>query len=568
MLYLRLSGSDRDAKILNALLKEIERDSPINAIKMGLHNSRTFHVLGNNYLRILNGIWVVVVTSGKERSKLSEHERAYVIAHSYINDIGWGLSQICITQYKQIYSYIVKNKDVLSSTDITKDFKTLSNLNDIRGLAINLIQNGITLLDECDKNDFHNLRSQAFRHLYFLSQIPAEATGNKKKLVEEIKKIKSKHDRVVMQLGLEFVEIEQLLNPNSSLDELNNYYAKLKKIKRKYEKFDDMERVGKCFCLLSQILIAQKNKGNSIRDSDVIKMLEDGIKHNEENIRYDEMLKCYLELAKYFKAINENDKAKCKAMEGYKYSIVSRNYTLEDEFSKIFLPRKIILFRHGEAEKNINAIINGSSSLTENGKKDTAKALGYIKKYLESRGYDISKVHVYGDANAKSQVKETLDIFRDAGFDNIHNNVQNLRPTYMGILAGVSEINLPDNLKIAFNHLQRWRNNTITLADFNVQHMEMPEHFWARAKQFIESIKENECSIVVCTSSIAILLTHCFTMDELDKNDYKHIHVPLCGMINLGINEDGKYIIINKDSNMNILFSSLQGNSLTNDYIC
>jgi broad specificity phosphatase PhoE len=265
-------------------------------------------------------------------------------------------------------------------------------------------------------------------------------------------------------------------------------------------------------------------------------------------------------LSKFYKANNLLDKAKITAKEGYCRALALRNSRMIAEFTKLFLPRRIILFRHGEADKNINAVINGSGALTEQGIIEVEKAIASIKAYLEAHGYDIQAVEIYGSADKKQQVKGTLEIIKNNGFSNdrIHYAINELRPTNMGVLAGVSEINPPEKLKDAFKLLQRWRNNTISLADFNIEGMEEPAFFWERAKRFLETIKGNECSIIVCTTSMAILLTHCLTMDELDLAAYKHLHIPLCGIVHFVETEDGDFQIVNKDNDTNICFSAIE----------
>jgi len=562
LLFSCLSGSDRDDKIINILRKEATGNDSVYAIKMGLHNSRLFYILGNDYLRVLNGIWTIVaVNKANSEKKIKHDEYIHAKVTVLIDDIGWTLSKIDISQYNHFCLYIDHNvEDLHSKGEIKKIFLLDRN---IKESAIHSINYGISLLNNY-KNDFNYLRATAYRHLSSLSSNVNEAIDYSEKSNEEMKKIRSSSDKKKMERSVIFVKIEQKLSVNNyNKEELSEYSEKLDKIWQEYKDAEDFERVGKCYCISAKILLAQQKCDNSLVDNknNIINILIDGIKYNYENIRYDELLNCYLELAKYYVSINEIEKAKKEAREGYKFALTLRNRFFINEFSKIYLPKRIILFRHGEAEKNINAIINGSGNLTEQGKNDVQKSVIYIKNYLEKQGYNLDKINIYGCIKNKQQVQDTLEVFCNNNFSNIQKKEDNLQPTYMGILAGKSELQPTNEIKKSLNNLQRWRNNNISLSQLQIEGMELPDQYWARGKSFIDSIKENECSIIVCTTSIAILLIHCLTMDKLKLEEYKHINVPLCGMINFIADEDEKYSIVNKDYKRNILFNSLEENA-------
>lgn len=240
------------------------------------------------------------------------------------------------------------------------------------------------------------------------------------------------------------------------------------------------------------------------------------------------------------------------AQKGYSYAKRLKNEKYEKIFKTYISQKHIILIRHCESEKNINKTINGIGKLTDYGKQIMTKKGLMIKNYLAIHGIYDTEIKLYGYQN--TQTEESLFLLSGIlpGAETVYD--ERLAPTNMGVLKSQNEADVISSE--AYIELERWRNRQIPVNKLSIEDMEKPKDFWLRAVPFIEAIIGNKCSIVVCTTSIAILLTHILLKNNYDTDTYMCIDVPLGGMIHFIDDGDG-YVLHNRDLLTNIAFQRL-----------
>lgn len=576
IIYSSLSNCENDETLLTPLKilcdENAKNDDVLQAIRVGIINSPIFHRLGKSKVRAINGVYTLFALEKAEERRLVEHgEACYIRNYVLINDLGWEISRLSDDEYTEFKDYIISQN--LSKLLVRNYGFDLGNIQ--KTLAINNIEKAKKELEE---NGSHEpLRAQALRHLLNIDD-NYYVEDNLREFNKIISEIKNDDDRKEMQGNacyLRAVHAISHLSDNGTEQANEKFFCDalqyIQAAQRYYMSLStiDNERISKCYNVKGKLfykysMVIQSLTTKKEYLNKALVEFENGLKESKRLLRYDQILRNLLSLTEIYgnDKLDTCDKGESisYAKEGLKIAETLKNYTYKTKFLKYYKPRHIIIIRHGESEKNINKIVNGEGKLTQFGRETITDRTQMIKNYLDNYGY--KNISIYG--HKKCQVSETIDIIKSIlpiPEDRCRKDVDALRPTDMGKLKGVSESN--EECKNYLLTLERWRNGAISVENMVKElQAEEVESFWARAENFIESIKNDsqvECAIVVCTTSVAILLTHYLTMINYTSERYRHIDVPLGGIIHFVETTDkNKYEIVNKESLTNINFAGIE----------
>lgn len=544
----------RDEEMLIETLKESCCNSQPNlsdytkALGIGETNSKLLNCLDKNYLRIINGIYSLYALAKKnEKPRILQNRKqsSYLKHYFFINDIGWSLYELCDAEWEAL-----KNRCSLFSSDI-------KNIVD-QNLDFNLSsrQNGINIL----KKSIHTLSgqhpiliAQAYRHLLSFEECRQEDPKLFDKFVAAIKRVKNDEERKDMEGNSEYLQAKLKLkefltcaDPERKSMIISEALECVNKADEKFIDVDDFSRRSKCFNLKGQILV---KKGNIV---DAEQCFKEGLSYSYNIQRYDQILLCLQSLVEM----------QCKdweryAKDGLRISMKIRDRKHEAFFNSYCKVKHIFLIRHGESEKNLNKTVNGSGNLTQNGKEQIAGRIASIDNYLKEYGYSPNDIKLYG--LNKLQIEQTIQTILEK-WTSCHVKWDNdlLKPIDMGVLHGKQE---SDTTHIVFEQmkiLNQWRNGDISVDRLNIDGMEPFAEYWEQARDFITSImKENEkVNVVVCTASIAILLTHYLINSKMKPEEYRCIEFPLGGVVHFRWRIDSdKFEIANRNETTNIAFA-------------
>lgn len=582
IIYSSLCNSDNDESLLASLKSCIENsddESLLKARNITFTNSSLFHRLGKEYVRVLNGLYSLLVLSKlKSKSLIKEYSREYVYRKNYIliNDLGWSLTKLTDLEWDSLIDII--------DNDNNPELKKVNSLYNVidknHSQCINAVNNIYSALSELEQNkkSYAKLLAQAIRHLINIDFTNADINASNPRKIKTqfsdshsllinlenvIKLIRNDDDRNEMWghyyyiNAIKKIKISSTAYSYNKMKELEEADKFIKKAKNCFANFKnvDEERLLKCLNVEATIFINQADINKTENEkliSKAITVLEEALNKAKKLMRYDQVLRNLKTLVE----ICPNEKAIQYAKEGFITAEILRNETYKKEFLKYYKPKHIILIRHGESDKNLDKIINGEGHLTESGSESIVHKAEQIKKYLNK--YNYKEIKIYG--HSKLQVNETIQLISKTLKISAENCIYSdlLKPTDMGILRCKSETD--NSLKESLTILDKWRNHTITIEELTeTLNAERAIDFWQRANQFIENICDNECSIIVCTTSIAILLAHYLTDSEYNSQTYCHINVPLGGIIHFvkSANKSG-YELVNKEAITNINFSSIE----------
>ena len=327
-------------------------------------------------------------------------------------------------------------------------------------------------------------------------------------------------------------------------------------VHKKYQQLNDDSRSVKCFNLLGDIylklyllLADEPDRELWLREANSKYKL--GAQESERLARYDELLDNYYGWAQTSHYLGQNcDDIRKK---GQIISALVKNEEKYLEFEMLNETKHIILVRHGESEKNIKKIISGIGSLTQNGKLRISKRASEISDFLAIHRIPHEQVKIYGQN--KAQINESMHIIENVLSGATVHNDDRLAPAGLGIITGKSEKEIIGSE--AYIALERWRNKEIYASELVIEQMESPKDYWKRTEEFIREItNKNRCTIVVCTTSMAVLLTNYLLGNDVSTGKYKCLNIPLCGMIHFR-NDFGRYVLCNRDTSTNILYSKL-----------
>ena len=539
--------------LLDPIKNMIDNDDYERAFKFGFWSSSVFLRIGNHFIRTINGLYTIyalenwyqeIDTNMKDLKLVYQYTKTRVV----INDLGWSLYNLTKQQNKDLKSFLEDNYKL--------DYYNILRLDNFDNSAFaqkKLIEIKERLIKD---KQFSVLICQSLRHLLSMSSLPSYYFLT---FSEQFKKysniIKSKKDKTIMRANYKFWEVQQKLRSEKNIDELIRELETAKDVMDTYKNALDSNRMVKCFNLIGEICMhlacnSQNNDEAREYHTEAYNYFQKGLIESEKISRYDEYITNCLNIIKVSKLLNHDYEV--YVSQGVKVAKLVKNRDMTIEFENLQHVHRVILLRHGESRKNINKIINGVGPLTDKGKTLIEERSNTILHYLSVHKIDFPKICIYG--HRKLQVEETVNIItkKIKGAQIFYDD--RLKPTYMGVLSEKSEkdvITMNDYIE-----LDRWRNRTIPMKNLNIQDMESPKDFWERAENFVNEIKANECSIIVCTTSIAILITHILLNNKYNSDKYLCIDVPLGGIIHFKRNFD-KYEICNRDKQTNISFSEI-----------
>ena len=525
---------DDDLRMLEPLYRSISESNQESILKVGLFNSRILLRLGKHEVRVINGLILYnqLVDIASDNSDLY-----YLKCYILVNDLGWSLHNLEEKQIDKIRIYAAKMNIFHSGVD----------LNNYKNTAIDNINQTIHTLEDLERH--YSLICQGYRHLISLNELSHYSTDSYLRLFQQnISKIKSKNDRIKTQGNYYYLKAEKMLGNIVDDNSRDNAISCLKKAYDKYKAVNDRDRLAKIFSLKGRIYFEYSHM-HSDYSAMALSEFQNGYKECTRIKRIDEQLK---NLYYITQIIQPNDDSwKEHIMEGIRLASIAENPSKLAYFRNKLPVQHFIVLRHGESEKNITNVISGEGHLTDYGKKTVEAKINEIKYYLKSQRICEAEIKILG--HQKTQVTETIQLLFEAlPLSTIEYN-DLLRPTNLGCLKGKSESNLVNDVN--YIQLQRWRNQGIKIEELDIEGAEKPESYWERAHRFMDSCANNKCSIIVCTTSVAILLTNYILGKSIEKKLYRHFDIPLCGIINFS-KIGNEYEVHNIDCYSNIDFST------------
>lgn len=560
LIHSNLNYMNDDMSLLDPICDKLffEKDYD-EAIRIGIFNSSILLRLDKHYLRVINGLyildaldkWVKYNGGSKESNKYK-----YIENFVRINDLGWSLYSLEKNKIIMLLEFIERNNDLKYINDnYLREELSLENYKDI-------VVNELTSRKQrlIKKKCFYKLVCQSLRHLSSIHPLQAEREGALELLEKYCGKIKNYKDSIEMKSNLLYLKGKIKFKESETSSDLEEAINYIKKASNGYKKIGDADRYVKCYGLRGDVYKARAHLDSKKRDPKFLKLAYDcyyeGYIECRKISRYDGLiknLKGYIELAEVLDIMGNDILINSRI--GLKIAKITQNQRDITYFRSICKPNHIILIRHGESKKNIDKIINGEGDLTEDGKARILIKAQDIKEYLDRHNITNDEVKIYGQD--KKQVTQSIRIFSEFFPEAKCVYDDNLRPTKMGVLFEKSEDQLNVNASKSYKSLIKWRNKEISAAEICIDGMEDKESYWSRAEKVYDEIEDNTCSIVVCTTSVAILLTHYILGNDVDSDNYKCFDVPLGGIIHF-INNFNMYELCNKDHLTNIKFTDIE----------
>lgn len=200
----------------------------------------------------------------------------------------------------------------------------------------------------------------------------------------------------------------------------------------------------------------------------------------------------------------------------------------------------IVLLRHAQSNKNLKGVNGGNGeSLTLYGQSQASLVCDYILNNINVDGLKIfssSSVHTQETAHILSK-KTGISVETPLSF----------KPLDLGIAEGINDDELMVLDYKSYVMLQEWRAKRIDIKDLLIPGIESYVKFWERGNSLINHISHSGSSILVCSNSLMILLTHVMlNHNPINTSLYKHIDIKNCGIIAFQTS-DYKSFVINKD---------------------
>ncbi|MDR1796841.1 MAG: histidine phosphatase family protein [Clostridiales Family XIII bacterium] len=537
-----LAYVDDETRLLDPIIQAIDTKKYKDAIKIGLFSSSIFLRLGKHYIRVLNGIYVLKAISlyqHTEEAASQQEAKSYAEYYIKVNDLGWSQYKLEPNERTRLRQYVHEKGLGAFEDSLCKEQSEVSPM---------LVKTRDRLQDE---RKFHYLICQADRHILSFDLLDQRSVMQA--LETEINKISNKDDRKRMMANLLFLKAEIVLKKNDH-DQFKTALSLIDDAEREYELIRDEDRQVKCYNLRGRIHFAE---GAREKAKQQFKLGHD---ESRRIARYDEFYKNIKSLIEFHLSNNEEEEARKYAAEGVSVASAHRDSAEYNRFITYLKPKHILLIRHGESEKNVRKIISGEGSLTQIGRSDIEELSARIKSYIDDRGFKQEDVFIYGFG--KKQVSETVTILQKLLPQAHSENNENLLPVTLGEkLQGKSESDLIQSEE--YHHLDLWRDKRISIQELYERNkesgMEAPEKFWERAESFFNNLSNSGFVIIVCTTSVSILLTHYLMNNRYDSDRYKAIDVPLGGMVHFIKDEKSDtYSLLNRDTNTNIAFFELE----------
>lgn len=188
-------------------------------------------------------------------------------------------------------------------------------------------------------------------------------------------------------------------------------------------------------------------------------------------------------------------------------------------------PYKVILIRHAQSIKNIKKIHGGSGEeLTACGKAQALNIVNVIKDAM-----DISTLKIFSSTSYHTQA--TANIIGEALNIAVEKPLQ-FRPLNLGIADGLSESELEKVDYRSHQLFAMWRRREIDIKGLKILQMESYMEFWDRGVNLLQSVAFDGSSLMVCSNSLMILLSHIMMNNHPETTDrYRHISINNCDLI-------------------------------------
>lgn len=574
-----------------ALLKSFEdlfrkKDEPTynldKALQVARVNSSLFVKLDKHLYRVLNGIYALYCLQLKaiENSSFKRKRFDYLTSFFLVNDIGWSLSKLDNDEYERLKKVLSEEKNVtilaqVSELEISKDF--FFNNESAKKASTNLLVRMMKKLKSEGK--YPKLTAQAIRHCLSFEEIRVDNTTLDTDLEEAIQKLSNTKDKNEMKGNYEYLCAKLCYRSilKTGVNDVVEGLSHVDKALKFYEDIGDESKAAKCYNLKGNLLEIEydANPKSTERYLEMINAYKTGLSKSYKALRYDQVLKNLKSLVKTLKDSDELDKAarKMYAKQGRNLSYELNNKDDELFFSEFLEIKHVFFVRHGESTKNVKRIIGGEGDLTNAGKAQMNNVSSQILLYLKRKEIPASEIAIY--ATEKRQVLQSAEIIRNAINDEYGSKVkiryenELLKPIYLGDLDGKRESSLVDEEGSPINILDKWRNGTLPAAELDIDGIDNFNDFIKRGLNFIEEKifnSEERTVIVLCTTSISILLIQCMLNHDIDPASYYSLDIPLGGIAHFVQITDRLYKLSNRDYRTNINFGSVRSNKKVDYY--
>ena len=197
----------------------------------------------------------------------------------------------------------------------------------------------------------------------------------------------------------------------------------------------------------------------------------------------------------------------------------------------------IMIVRHAEAYKNLNEIIGGiGTGLSYKGYKQINDFYEKNKAFFLNKNiniYSTRKQQLFATAyELNKNIKGKMHIY-----DYIH-------PLNMGVFNGVTESYAKTMYPESYKLLTKWRDKSIDISMLKIPEMGSYNDFWEEGKLFVKYINNNSVNIVICSTSVFILLANIMLGRNIyKKNEYKCINVNTMDYMTFIKNNNNYYLV-------------------------
>lgn len=195
---------------------------------------------------------------------------------------------------------------------------------------------------------------------------------------------------------------------------------------------------------------------------------------------------------------------------------------------------KYIFIRHAEAEKNIEDIVGGSGTcLTTRGTTQAQILLSKLTSFIDG-----NTIKLYS-APINQAIETALVISNYFGVEV--EITEELAPSDMGVLTGLSIKEIQENYPKEYDVLCRWRNREIDVTDFNIPKMKEPKIFWNQMLDFLKSKQNGGTVIAVCTRSTMVFAFNLVAGNTpVLGGNYRHVDIDYCEYCAFEFSDNGE----------------------------
>ena len=199
---------------------------------------------------------------------------------------------------------------------------------------------------------------------------------------------------------------------------------------------------------------------------------------------------------------------------------------------------RYIFVRHAEAFKNKRKVVGGiGSGLTENGKQQVKKLNDRLDELTNNKDVVLF-------SSPKVQARETAKIISEHFNCNIIESSE-LSPSDMGVLTGLSEDEMQIQYPEEYSIFKKWRRKEIDVTGLMPLKISDPIQFWNRIMGFIEANLNEKCNVVVCTTSIMVLISNYVSGHKpYPGGNYMHVETRNCECIAFDLEDDGSLKVV------------------------